>query len=202
MKQITLVTGLAFVLVVPTVAGAKPTPNAGDKRAAKSECNMGRGHSDATREAFLLKFTTFKACVKRKAVEEAVEAQQAHQNAAKECAAERGNTDATREAFRNTYGTEGSDRMNAFGKCVSQKAKAKEHEADEQDQEDATTFRNAAHECADERGDTDATRQAFRTQYGTEGSNYRNAFGKCVSQKVHEANEERQAEEQPAAPTS
>jgi hypothetical protein len=34
MKMITPVTGLALALVVPTVAGAKPTPNAGDKRAA------------------------------------------------------------------------------------------------------------------------------------------------------------------------
>jgi hypothetical protein len=67
MKKITVVTGLALALLVPTVAGAKPTPNAGDKSAAKSECNMWRGHSHATREAFQAKFTTFKACVKQKA---------------------------------------------------------------------------------------------------------------------------------------
>jgi hypothetical protein len=137
MKKITLVTGLALVLVVPTVAGAKPTPNAGDKRAAKTECKTLRGTTGATREAFLTKFRNFGACVTKKAVEEAVEAQQAHKNAAKE--------------------------------------------------------------CADERS---ADAEAFRANYGTEGSNWNNAFGKCVSKKVHEANEERQEEEQPAAPTS
>jgi hypothetical protein len=196
MKKITLVTGLALVLVVPTVAGAKPTPNAGDKRAAKTECKTLRGTTGATREAFLTKFRNFGACVTKKAVEEAVEAQQAHKNAAKECADERS---ADAEAFRANYGTEGSNWNNAFGKCVSQKAKAKEHAADEQDQENARTFKNAAKECADERS-KDA--EAFRSNYGTEGSNWNNAFGKCVSKKVHEANEERQEEEQPAAPTS
>ena len=45
MKKITLVAGLALILVVPAVSVAKPTPDKGDKRAAKSECNMFRGHS-------------------------------------------------------------------------------------------------------------------------------------------------------------
>ena len=40
---------------------------------------------------------------------------------------------------------------------------------------------NAAKECRAERGDTDATREAFREQYGT-NKNGKNAFGKCVSQ--------------------
>ena len=44
--------------------------------------------------------------------------------AQQECRAERGTTDATREAFRQKYGTN-ANKKNAFGKCVSQKAKAK-----------------------------------------------------------------------------
>jgi hypothetical protein len=39
-----------------------------------------------------------------------------------------------------------------------------------------------AKECKAERGTTDATRDAFAKKYGTQGSNYKNALGKCVSQ--------------------
>jgi hypothetical protein len=45
--------------------------------------------------------------------------------------------------------------------------------------------RNAAQECREERGDTAASREAFRNKYGTNG-NKKNAFGKCVSQKARE----------------
>jgi hypothetical protein len=166
MKQIAVVTGLALALLVPTVAGAKPTPNAGDKRAAMSECNMWRGHSDITREAFLTKFNTFKACVKQKAAEEAQEAQNAHTNAAKECRAERA--------------SQPGQSRNAFGKCVSATAKSKEHKADAKDQENATEFKNAAKACADERSMGEA---AFNAKWGENESNS-NAFGKCVSRTV------------------
>jgi hypothetical protein len=186
MKKIWLMTGLALILVLPTVAGAKPTPDRGDKRAAAAECRTLRGHTDATREAFRTQFRSFAACVKAHAADEAQEEQSAHTNAARECRAERGDTDATRQAFAEKYGTEGSNRKNAFGKCVSQKAHEKEAAADAQDKQDATEFKNAAKECDAERGDTDATRQAFAEKYGTEGSNRKNAFGKCVSQKVRE----------------
>ena len=89
MKKITVVTGLALALLVPTVAGAKPTPNAGDKRAAKTECKTLRGSTSATREAFLTKFRNFGACVTKKAKDEAQEAQNAHSNAARECRTQR-----------------------------------------------------------------------------------------------------------------
>jgi hypothetical protein len=166
MKKITLVVGLALILVLPAVSVAKPTPDRGDKRAAKTECKTLRGHSAATREAFSTQFRTFGACVKAHAADEAKEEQSAHTNAAKECKAE------------DLHGR-------AYGKCVSEKAKAKEHEADEQDQQEATDFKNAAKACDDERGDTDASRAAFAEKYGT-NANKKNAFGKCVSQKARE----------------
>jgi hypothetical protein len=185
MKKITLVTGLALVLVVPTVAGAKPTPNAGDKRAAKAECKTLRGSSDATREAFLTKFRNFGACVTKKATEEAVEAQKAHKNAAWECKTAR--SDAT--AFAEAWGT----RPNAFGKCVSATARENEQEADAEDQEDATEFKNAAKACFDERSKGE---EAFNTKWG-ENESDANAFGKCVSRTVRGL-----GPAQPAAPTS
>jgi hypothetical protein len=197
MKKITLVTGLALVLVVPTVAGAKPTPNAGDKRAAKTECKALRGNTDATREAFLTKFRNFGACVTKKAVEEAVEAQQAHKNAAWECKTQRSG-DPT--GFAEDWGTPGQNGANqngrnAFGKCVSSTAKEKEQEADAEDQENATEFKNAAKACADERSNPPGE-EAFNAKWG-ENESDANAFGKCVSRTVRGL-----GPAQPAAPTS
>ncbi|MFL5889850.1 MAG: hypothetical protein ACJ76M_12305 [Solirubrobacteraceae bacterium] len=163
MKKITLVTGLVFAVVLPVAAVAKPSPDRGDKRAAQAECKALRGQTTATHEAFRALQKSFVACVKAKSSEEAQEEQNAHSNAAKECKAE---------------GVKGRE----FGKCVSEKAKAKEHAADEQDQEDAAEQKNAAKECATERT---ADADAFREKYGT-NANKRNAFGKCVSQKVRE----------------
>jgi len=166
MKKITVAIGLALALALPAGAIAKPHPDNADKRAAKAECKTLRGNTDATREGFRTQFRSFAACVRKTAVEEAQEEQAAHKNAAKECKA---------------LGLHGR----AFGKCVSEKAKAKEHAADEQDAQDAAEFKNAAKECDAERGDTDATRQAFAENYG-KNENDRNAFGKCVSSKVSE----------------
>jgi hypothetical protein len=50
---------------------------------------------------------------------------------------------------------------------------------------------NAAKECRAERGSTDATREAFRAKYGT-NKNKKNAFGKCVSRRA--ADEEQEGE--------
>jgi hypothetical protein len=122
MKKITVSVGLAVVLALPVSALAKPHPDQGDKRAASTECKTLRGSTDATHEAFLTQFRNFGACVSKKAAEEAVEEQNAHTNAAKDCKTERGNTAETRQAFAEKYGTNANDR-NAFGKCVSQKAK-------------------------------------------------------------------------------
>jgi hypothetical protein len=178
MKKITLVAGLALILVVPAASVAKPTPDRADKRAAKSECNMFRGHSAITREAFLTKYQSFKACLQSRARDEAKEEHTAHTNAAKECKAE------------GLHGRE-------FGKCVSEMAKAKEHEADAQDQEQATEFKNAAKECDSLRGDTAESREAFKNEWGT-GANKSNAFGKCVSTKARE-NHEDETETPPAS---
>jgi hypothetical protein len=187
MKKITVAIGLTLALALPTGAMAKPQPDQADKRAAKAECKTLRGSSDATREAFRTQFRNFAACVRKTAVEEAQQEVTAHKNAAQECKAER---QADPEAFATKYGTNANKR-NAFGKCVSTKAKENEAEADQQDQQEATAFKNAAKECAAER---QADPDAFATKYGT-NANKRNAFGKCVSTKARE----NEAEEQPAA---
>jgi hypothetical protein len=194
MTKITVSIGLAVALALPVSALAKPHPDQADKRAAKAECTTLRGTSDASREAFLTQFRNFGACVSKKSVEEAVEEQNAHTNAAKECKTERGTTTESRNAFNLVYGTNGREGTkgfgrNAFGKCVSKKAKAKEHAADVQDQQDATEWKNAAQECDTARGDTDESRAAFGTTWGTD----ENAFGKCVATTAKQNAEERQA---------
>jgi hypothetical protein len=74
-------------------------------------------------------------------------------------------------SFAEFYGT-GPNHKNAFGKCVSSKAKAAS------DQQQSAT-RSAAKSCKTER--TDLGGPAFRAKYG-KNANDRNAFGKCVSQ--------------------
>lgn len=108
-------------------------------------------------------------------------------NAAKECRAERGSTPATREAFKAKYGTSKSKR-NAFGKCVSQRAK-------DEEQEGETAHKNASKECKAEAAELGP--EAFAAKYGT-GKNKRNAHGKCVSAKAreHEAEADAKDEEQ------
>ena len=178
MKKIALVSGLAIALVIPAGAVAKPNPDNADKRAAKAECKRLRGSTDATREAFLTKYRNFGACVSATARDEAREEQAAKENASKECKAERAMGE---QAFLDKYGT-GPKKRNAHGKCVSQKSKENESEADQEDKEEATEFKNAAKECAAER---DAGAQAFNEKYG-ENANDKNAFGKCVSEKARE----------------
>ena len=88
-------------------------------------------------------------------------------NAAAACSAEQ--SDATFAAthsaktFAQFYGTD-SSHANAFGQCVSSKAKAAA-----QTQQQATV--SAAKACA---GELNANRAAFKAKYGT--------FGRCVSQ--------------------
>jgi hypothetical protein len=61
-------------------------------------------------------------------------------SAAKECRTEQGTTDATRQAFAEKYGSNANDR-DAFGKCVSSRARQKEAERH-------AARRAARHACA------------------------------------------------------
>jgi hypothetical protein len=75
------------------------------------------------------------------------------------------------KTFAEFYGT-GPNHRNAFGKCVSSKAKAASDEARQ-------NTVNAARSCKAERAQMGAG--PFREKYGRNASD-RNAFGKCVSQ--------------------
>ena len=88
-------------------------------------------------------------------------------NAAKECKAERGTTDATRQAFAEKYGTNAND-SNAFGKCVSQKAR-------------------------EEHAERHAAKRAAKKQCKAQGLRGK-AYGQCVSKaaKKNKAAEDKQ----------
>jgi len=75
------------------------------------------------------------------------------------------------KSFDEFYGT-GPQHRNAFGKCVSSKAKAASDAAQQ-------NTMNAAAQCKAERSQIGAA--DFRAKYG-KNANDRNAFGKCVSQ--------------------
>jgi hypothetical protein len=130
-------------------------------------------------------------CVKQETRENAAEQEQAEEtaqkNASQECKAER---EADAAAFQETYGTNGS-KKNAFGKCVSQKAKAEREEQEEENAQEDEAQVNAAQQCREERN---ADREAFQDKYGT-NANKRNAFGKCVSQTAREQDEQEESTE-------
>jgi hypothetical protein len=96
-------------------------------------------------------------------------------NAAKQCAAERADAAFPSahggKTFAEFYGA-GKHGSNAFGKCVSTKAKALD-----QQQQQATI--NAAKTCKAERATLGPTQ--FTSNYG----GHANAFGKCVSKTAH-----------------
>src|SRR5919106_1233642 len=88
-----------------------------------------------------------------------------------ECKTLRGSTDVTREAFRTQF--------RSFAACVRKTAV-------EEAQEEQTAHTNAAKECKSERT---ADAAAFAEKYGA-NENKRNAFGKCVSSKASDDEEE------------
>ena len=106
---------------------------------------------------------------------------QNEKNAAKLCKSER--TSIGVDAFQKKYGTN-TNLRNAFGKCVSSKSKDNKDEKDEK-AEKADDDKNekpsgAAKACKTERASIGV--EAFAKKYGT-NHNLKNAFGKCVSGK-------------------
>jgi hypothetical protein len=187
MRSILVTVGLAALLVLP--AGAMAKPNGTEKNAAKQQCKAERGQSPATHEAFKAKYHTFARCARQNAAEEERENEAAHDNAAKRCKAERADPGFAAahggKTFEEFYGTNENGK-NAYGKCVSEKAKEQKAEMDAEDQEDADEFKNAAKECAAERKKIGV--EAFAAEHGTNG-NKRNAFGKCVARKTKESSD-------------
>lgn len=187
MKTLLIAVLGAVVLVLP--AGAVAKPDHADKRAAIKQCKSERGKTKATRKAFKAKYHSFRRCVRQNAAEEHAERAAARRSAAKECKAERSDPDFAAahdgKTFQEFYGS-GKKGRNAFGKCVSAKAREAKQAEDQDDAQEVQSFKNAAQECAAERSDPGFPAahggKSFDEFYGT-NHNHRNAFGKCVSSR-------------------
>ena len=163
-----LVTAL---LALPALAAAGSPPSPADQAAAVKQCSTERNNMGVAAFQALYaptsanKSKAFGKCVSKLAQQN----EQNRSNAAAQCRTER-SADAT--AFAAKYGN-GPNHTNAFGSCVSGKAKAAAAA-----QVQATV--NAAKTCWTERK---ADPAAFKLKYGT-NTNKSNAFGKCVSSHV------------------
>ena len=155
---------LAAVLALTGPAGAlaadgAPSPVDLAKAACKSEkAQMGKDTFTLTYPYSSASAAT-KACVAKRDARAATDLK----NAAKTCKAERA---ADLAAFTKKYGTNKNGK-NAYGKCVSRKAR----HATEQETEARV---NAAKTCKKLKAEQKVT---FEADYGTK----KNAFGKCVS---------------------
>jgi len=177
-KRLTTLVAVAAI-AVPAAALADQPSQQNQKNAAKY-CKALREASGQQnfRSMFGGDENAFGKCVSQNAKKDQKQQQKAQENAAKQCKAER---DQDPAAFKEKYGT-GENKKNAFGKCVSQRAKENKAKEDQTDQNDVT----AAKECKTEQSQD---RDAFKQKYGT-NKNKKNAFGKCVSQKSHKLDQQ------------
>jgi hypothetical protein len=175
MKKFLIVSILAALIVPATSLGSGPTGQ--DRENAARACRALRATLGP--ELFRQTYGTVQSN-RRNAFGKCVSqwARTEHQNrisARAACSAEQ--ADATFPAthdgktFAEFYGT-GPNHRNAFGRCVSSKAKAASNEARQ-------NTVNAARSCKAERAQLGAG--PFREKYGRNAGD-RNAFGKCVSQ--------------------
>jgi len=171
MKRVITAVGTTAIACGVLAGGALAANEANPNNVAAKQCQAEKG--ELGNKLFKQTYGGKQAMQKCKRANRG-EAAEAVRNASQECRAERDEEGA--EAFNATYGNNKNGR-NAFGKCVSGKAKAEA-------EEEAERTVNAARDCKAER--TEVGEEAFTEQYGT-NKNKRNAFGKCVSQKAQES---------------
>jgi hypothetical protein len=172
MRKIVFLIVLALSVVPAALADTKPTASSPAQRCDAQRTAMGTSAFNQLYGMNANDRNAFGKCVSRLTRAD----ERNHANASKACSAEQDdpNFAATHDGktFAQFYGTNKNGK-NAFGKCVSKKAKAAA-----QEQQQATI--NAARAC---RAEQKADPTAFKNKYGT-NANKSNAFGKCVSQKA------------------
>ena len=179
MKRFALIAGLTLALA-PAAQAAEPAP--ADTQNAARYCKALKAASGSA-ESFRAAVDTVVAgnvttknaygkCVSFYAKDEAKEAARSEKQAKSSCKAEReaATTPEQKQAFAAKYGAKNDN--SAYGKCVSQSAKAEKDEADAKDAQRV----NAAKQCKAARGTTEESKAAFAKQYKN--------FGKCVSEKA------------------
>jgi hypothetical protein len=191
---------LAAALAVPVAATAGVTPSPEKNAAKQCKALKKAAGTNNFNELYGTKKNAYGKCVstlsKQKNKQEQQQEQEAKQNAAKQCKAERDDANFAAghdgKTFNQFYGSNKNGK-NAYGKCVSQKAKANKDEADKQEAQQDKQRVNAAKQCKAERKDENFAAghdgKTFNQFYGT-NKNGKNAFGKCVSKKAQEQNEQ------------
>src|SRR3954447_10767849 len=172
MKRFLMLAAMA-ALAVPAIAVAADDYNLPPSNAASSACKAERAQMGSA--AFKLAYGTNKnrSNALGKCISKHTKLEQANQsNAAKDCKAEQADANFAAghdgKTFDQFYGT-GKNGKNAYGKCVS--GKAKPESAD-----DVTADVKASKSCKRLRKSDPAT---FAAKYGSK----RNAFGKCVAKR-------------------
>ncbi len=175
MKKFLILAAVACLGVMAAAVSASAAKPSGEAKAAKALCV---DQKQADKAAFKATYgkNAMRNC-KRDARDTVAEATR---NAAQECRAEQ---QADPDGFQTTHGSNRNGK-NAFGKCVSSKR------SDELDEE-VEEFDNAAQQCRAERN---ADPDGFQETHGT-NSNKKNAFGKCVSSKVSENDDDEETTE-------
>ncbi len=198
MKKLLLACAVSAAALAPAAASAAdPTPS-DFKNAAKYCKTLKAASGSSFASMFGTRKNAYGKCVSstaaKQANEDAAQEKAAKTNAAKECRAERDDSGFAAahggKTFEQFYGT-GSGK-NAYGKCVSQKAKQHEAEADDEDEAQQQDRLSAAKTCKAAKK-SDAAK--FAQDYGTR----RNAFGKCVSRTAKQLAALRKAESAPTA---
>jgi hypothetical protein len=153
---------LASCVLAPAATAENASPN--PKQIANEFCHEQKKAMD-DKQSFKELYNGGKRAMQTCKRENRGEAEAIVENAAHDCKTYREEDPA---GFTAQYG----DEKNAFGKCVSDKAKAKSDE-------EAQNTANAAHFCKTYREEDSA---GFTAEYGDR----KNAFGKCVSDNARE----------------
>jgi hypothetical protein len=174
MKTKFLIAAALAALVVPAVSFAGI--NGQDRENGARACHALRASlgTDLFRQTYGTAQSNHRNAMGRCVSQWTHAAHQSRVSARSACAAEQADSNFAaghdNKSFAEFYGT-GKNHKNAFGRCVSSKAKAA------LDQQVSNT-QNAARSCKAERNSIGGP--AFRAKYG-KNAHDRNAFGKCVS---------------------
>jgi hypothetical protein len=196
MKRIGLLVLAVGALTLPALAGGHPPTDENQKNAAK-HCKAMRAAAEtpanfaqvveALQEGDQVNANgknAYGQCVRFHARDEHNEEARAQRSASRECRE-------LRESNPEMFGR-GRQYRN-LGQCVSQQRRENKSEQDQRDKDQV----NAARECRSEQEQDEATfrsthdGKSFAEFYGT-NDNDRNAFGKCVSTKAQQKNDEEQ----------
>jgi hypothetical protein len=172
-RKLVITVGVLAAAAVPAFASSSTAQSDAQKQCRAERDSMGVQVFRATYGTNKTRKNAFGKCVSRRTSQNSKTEQKSHDNAVDQCRAEQQSLGD--DAFNQKYAAN-SNGKNAFGKCVSQKARARTKSVESQQ---VQADENAAQQCKSER--SDIGKDAFKAKYGT-NKNKSNAFGKCVSQ--------------------